>query len=214
MVALGTGGARRSEPDRETYPALGGLCRLPLVPRHGARELRGPGDGIRYERALREHKGRPRRASGDRRDLYECPASARRAGRLASDYVPNTARRTRLGRHLFPQGLPLWSPRVCRRAAGSLPRLPRRARKDRQQPQGYRRASCGPRSRRGESQPRPCRTRSDRHAIRQLVRTRRMAASAVRQSSRSARSSSFFGEPENERGMAAISRLSPTPSNA
>ena len=39
------------------------LLGVPLVPRHGARELREPADRVRDERALRQHQGRPRGAA-------------------------------------------------------------------------------------------------------------------------------------------------------
>ena len=50
-------------------PALDRLLRLPLVPRHGARELRGPRHRRADERALRQHQGRSRGAAGPR-SLY------------------------------------------------------------------------------------------------------------------------------------------------
>ena len=128
--------------------------------------------------------------------------AARRAGRLAADHVPNAARRTRLGRHLFPQGLPATAAPafvdVLREVARVFREEPD---KIEQQPQGYRRASCGPRPRRG-GKANLGRAELDQiaDAVRRLVRPRRTAASAARRSSRSARSSSFSGAPENAPG--------------
>ena len=81
LVAVGTGCARRSAAHQQADPALGRLRRLPLVPRDGARKLRGRGDGARDERAVRQHQGRPRGAARHRPDLHErrCICSASRA---------------------------------------------------------------------------------------------------------------------------------------
>ena len=103
LVALGAGGAGRGEAQRQADPALGRLRRLPLVPRHGARELRGRRHRARDERALRQHQGRPRGAARHRPDLHGGAAPSRRAGRLAADHVPHARRRADLGRHLFPE---------------------------------------------------------------------------------------------------------------
>ena len=103
LVALGTGRAGRGEAQQQADPALGRLCRLPLVPCDGARELRGRGDRGGDERAVRQHQGRSRGAPRHRSDLHVGAASARRARRLAADHVPHAGRRAVLGRHLFPQ---------------------------------------------------------------------------------------------------------------
>ena len=47
LVAVGTGGAGRGAAQQQADPALGRLRRLPLVPRDGARELRGRRDRAR-----------------------------------------------------------------------------------------------------------------------------------------------------------------------
>ena len=51
----------------QAAPRLGRLQLLPLVPRHGARVVRGQRDGRAHERALREREGRPRGAPRRRR---------------------------------------------------------------------------------------------------------------------------------------------------
>ena len=70
LAAVGPGGARPRARARHADPRLDRLLRLPLVPRDGARELRGPGDRRADERALRLHQGRPRGAPRRRRALH------------------------------------------------------------------------------------------------------------------------------------------------
>ena len=52
LAGVGAGGAGRGQAHGQAHPALGRLRRLPLVPRHGARELRGRGHRRRHERAF------------------------------------------------------------------------------------------------------------------------------------------------------------------
>jgi hypothetical protein len=59
----------RPAETRPADPAQRRLLRLPLVPRHGAGELRGPTIAL-HERALRQHQGRPRGAPRPRRALH------------------------------------------------------------------------------------------------------------------------------------------------
>ena len=87
----------------QTDPALGRLRRLPLVPRHGARKLRGRSHRGDHERAVRQHQSRSRGAARHRPDLHERPAPPRRAGRLAADHVSHPRRARRSGAALiFP----------------------------------------------------------------------------------------------------------------
>ena len=102
LAPLGAGGAGRGASGKQADPALDRLRRLPLVPRHGARILRGPGDRGADERAVRQHQGRPRGTAGHRPALHVGAARAGRAGRLAADHVHHAGRRAVLGRHLFP----------------------------------------------------------------------------------------------------------------
>ena len=78
--------------ERPADPPLRRLLRLPLVPRHGARVLRGPGDGAPDERALRQRQGRPRGAPGRGRALHGRGAAADRPRRLADDGLPHPGR--------------------------------------------------------------------------------------------------------------------------
>ena len=133
LAPLGPGGARRGRRCRQAHPPLGRLCRLPLVPCHGPRKLRGPRDRRGHERPLREHQGRPRGAPRHRPDLHGRAARHRRAGRLAAHHVPHPRRRADLGRHLFPARPPATAARPSSTSCGSRPPLPRRARQDRHQ---------------------------------------------------------------------------------
>ena len=70
------------------------LRRVPLVPRHGARDVRGRVGGRVDERVVRLREGRPRGAPGRRRDLHGRRAGDDRPRRLAAERVP-AARRAR-----------------------------------------------------------------------------------------------------------------------
>ena len=89
-------GVRRGPAPRRPGPAVGRLRRLPLVPRHGARVVRGRAGRRAAERALRQHQGRPRGAAGHRRGLHGRDDRADRARRLADDLPARrpTARRS------------------------------------------------------------------------------------------------------------------------
>ncbi len=136
LVGVGTGGPRRGQADRQADPAVRRLCRLPLVPRHGARELRGRRDGGGHERAVRQHQGRPRGAPRHRRHLHGRAACARRAGRLAADHVPRRRGAAGVGRHVLPAGASLRPPGLRRRAEAHLGGVPRGAREGRRERQG------------------------------------------------------------------------------
>ena len=67
------------------------LLGVPLVPRHGARELRERRDRPAPQRAFRQHQGRPRGAARPRPDLHDGRADAspaRAAGRCRSSSRP------------------------------------------------------------------------------------------------------------------------------
>ncbi len=93
----------RSQALEPADPALGRLCRLPLVPRDGARILRGRTNRQGDERAVRQHQSRPRGAAGHRPDLHERAAFARRAGRLAADHVLDAGAEPVWGGTYFPK---------------------------------------------------------------------------------------------------------------
>src|SRR5690349_24257491 len=63
LVRVGRGGARAGARGGASDPALDRLRGMPLVSRDGARVVRGPADGARDERALRQRQGRPRGAA-------------------------------------------------------------------------------------------------------------------------------------------------------
>src|SRR5439155_18156894 len=94
LVSLGTRGTRARERRRQADPALGWLCGLPLVPRDGARVLRGRGDRDVDERALRPGQGRPRGTAGRRLRLHGCRRLADRPRWLADDGLSHAHGRT------------------------------------------------------------------------------------------------------------------------
>ena len=103
----GAAALEEARDGEQADPAVDRLCRLPLVPCHGARVVRGPGHRGADERAVRQHQGGPRGAAGHRPPLHVGAARAGRAGRLAADHVHRPGRRPVLGRHLFPAGAAL-----------------------------------------------------------------------------------------------------------
>ena len=96
-----------------TRPAdlpLDRLLGVPLVPRHGARELRGRGDREGAQRAFRLHQGGSRGAAGPRHDLHErasrsLTAARAAAGRCRVCLTPDL--HAVLRRHLLPARRPL-----------------------------------------------------------------------------------------------------------
>ncbi len=124
---MGRGSAGRGQAQQPADPALGRLCRLPLVPRHGARELRIRRSGDGDERAVRQHQGRPRGAARRRRDLHAGAPAAGRERRLAAHHVLHAGRRAVLGRHLLPHSRALRAAELRRCAQGRVAGLPRQA---------------------------------------------------------------------------------------
>ena len=102
LAALGREGARRRTRPGPADPALDRLRRLPLVPRDGARVVRGRGDRGADERELREREGRPGGAPRPRRGLHGGGRRDDGPGRLADDRLPHPGRRAVLRRHLLP----------------------------------------------------------------------------------------------------------------
>ena len=76
-------------------PAERRLLRLPLVPRDGARVVRGRRDRGVPQRALRQRQGRPRGAARRRRDLHAGDHRDDRPRRLADDRACSTTTATR-----------------------------------------------------------------------------------------------------------------------
>ena len=100
---MGRGGARPRAPRRQADPAVDRLLGVPLVPRDGARVVRGPGRRRGDERGLRQHQGRSRGAARSRPDLPDRARAADAAlRRLAAHDVPHAGRRAVLRRHVFP----------------------------------------------------------------------------------------------------------------
>ena len=85
-----------AEARRRNVPVLlqRRVRRVPLVPRHGARVVRGRGDRGVHERALRQRQGRPRGAARRRRGLHAGDDRDDRARRLADDRACSTTTAT------------------------------------------------------------------------------------------------------------------------
>ena len=99
--------ALAARPPRAAPTAgLDRLLGLSLVPRDGARVLRGRRDRGADERALRLHQGRPRGAPRRRRDVHGGLPGDDRPGRLAAERVPHPRPGAVLRRHLLPAGAP------------------------------------------------------------------------------------------------------------
>ena len=88
----------------QAHPAVDRLLGLPLVPRHGARVVRGRGHRGAHERAVREREGGPRGTPRPRPHLPDRAPDAHAARRrLAAHHVPLAARPPAvLRRHVFP----------------------------------------------------------------------------------------------------------------
>ena len=103
---------RRARERGPADPAVDRLLGLPLVPRDGARVVRGRRDRRADERALRVHQARPRGAARPRLDLHGGLPGDDRPGRLAAQRVPHPRAGALLRRHLLParsaQGMPSW----------------------------------------------------------------------------------------------------------
>src|SRR6266849_233245 len=129
LARLGGGGARPSARRGQADPPLGRVLRLPLVPRDGARVLRGPGGGRGDESPVRQREGGPGGASGSRSGLSARAPDARPAtGRLAAHHVPHARRRAFFRWYLFPQGAALQPSGISaapRARRADLPRAPR-----------------------------------------------------------------------------------------
>src|SRR4051794_14488565 len=102
LAAVGRRGAAPRPGDRAPAVGLDRLQRVPLVPRDGARVLRGSRDRRAHERALRVRQGRPRGAARRRRDLYGGRPGDDGPGRLAAQRLLHARPGAVLRRHLLP----------------------------------------------------------------------------------------------------------------
>src|SRR5450759_4935892 len=129
LASMGRGGAgagaRRGPPDLPLHRLRG----LPLVPRHGARVVRGSGDGGVPQRQLREHQGGPRGATGPGRDLHAGRAGPDRVRWVAHERLPDARWPALLWRHIFPEHEAPWPSIVPRRPGGGGRRLARATRR-------------------------------------------------------------------------------------
>ena len=99
-------------------PAVDRLLGVPLVPRDGARVVRGPGGRRGDERALRQHQGRSRGAARPRPDLPDRARAAHAAHRrLAADDVPDAGRASRSSAARTSRSTALRAARLSRPAA-------------------------------------------------------------------------------------------------
>ena len=118
-------GARRGQAD----PPLRRLRGLPLVPRDGARVVRGRGHGGADERSLRQRQGRPRGAARRRLAVHGRGRRAHRARRLADDRVPHARGRAVPRRDVLPARAEARAAQLPAGADGGLRRLPRAPRR-------------------------------------------------------------------------------------
>ena len=125
---MGRRGARPRARRGPADPPLHRLRGVPLVPRDGARVLRGRGNRAAPERALRQHQGRPRGTPGPRRGLHGRGRDADRPRRLAADRVPHAGRRAVLRRHVLPARATTRPAELSAGAGGGVECVPRAAR--------------------------------------------------------------------------------------
>ena len=103
LASLGRGGPRPVSRGGQADPPQHRVLRLPLVPRDGARVLRGRGHRRAHERAFRAREGGPRGAPRHRRHLHGGdPGHEPRPRRVADDGLPHPRSGAVLRRHVFP----------------------------------------------------------------------------------------------------------------
>ena len=180
---------------RDARPAdlpLGRLRRVPLVSRHGARVVRGRGDGRGAERGLRRDQGGPRGAPRSRSALHGRGPGDDGQRRLADERVPDPRRPPVLRRHLFPGHAAPRAPLVPPGARGRARRVDDAARRARGvrvagwSRRSWRRRRSAPMARRPQRRrfpgPRSSMARRPGSSARSIAST---AAGAGRRSSRS-----------------------------
>ena len=192
LVPVGTGGAGACRVARPADLPLDRLRGLPLVPRDGARVVRGRDDRRGAERGVRRDQGGPRGAPRPRPALHGRGAGDDGRRRLADERVPHARGPAVLRRHLLPGHAaprPAVVPPGARGRARGLDDAADRARAIRRADgrgarglAGARRSRCRIRRRPLPGRRRP--RRRDR-GDRRLVRPDRTAAGVARPSSRS-----------------------------
>jgi len=114
-LPVGRGGLRAGARSQRADPPVGRICGVSLVPRDGARVVRGSQDRRPDERALRQHQGRSAGAARCRRGLSEGDPDDGRVGRMAADGLPDAAAGTFLRGDLFSAAGPVWTAGLCAR---------------------------------------------------------------------------------------------------
>ena len=188
-------GERGAGPRARARPPAARLDRLlglPLVPRHGARVLRGRRDRRAHERALRLRQGRPRGAPRRRRDLHGGRAGDDRPRRLAAERLHHARAGAVLRRHVLPARAAPRHARAGRRCSAAVAEgVGAAARRDPRAERGDGRAAVG---RRAAAARRAAagrgRARRRRRAAARDASTRSTAAGAARRSSPPPRRSS------------------------
>ena len=121
---MGRGGADPGTDRGQADLPVDRLCGLPLVPRHGARVVRGPGDRGGAQPRLRPDQGRPRGAPGPGPGLHGRRPGDDRQRRLADERVPDSGGPAVLRRDVLPGRRRATG---CRRSARSSMASPGRA---------------------------------------------------------------------------------------
>ena len=102
LVSLGRRGPGEGAARGQADLPLRRLLHLLLVPRDGAGVLQRSRDRRADERELRVREGRPRGASGPRRDLHGGDPAHHPLGRLAQLRLPHSRPQALLRGHVFP----------------------------------------------------------------------------------------------------------------
>jgi hypothetical protein len=181
LVSVGRRSARRGKAGRQTDFSVDRLQRVPLVPRDGARELRGRNHRRSDERTVHQHQGRSGGASRSRPDLHERRAVDDPPRRLADVGVSDPRSEAVLRRDLLASGIADGDARLSGHrdqgsrsvdaAAGRTAAQRRRA--DRRRPAGGGSPGRGMRTERDAAA--PGRAEADRHCRPAARRVRRRA---------------------------------------
>ncbi len=133
LVSLGPRGVREGQGREEADLPVGRLQLVLLVPRDGARKLRGRRDRPVPQRPFRLRQGRPRGAPGRQPDLHDGLAGDRAGRRRLADVdVPHARRPPVLRRDVPPASRPRRFHRVPRADHRDLEGLGQGPRRDRE----------------------------------------------------------------------------------